>query len=367
MESTKNFIPNLEAALTNRNSLVIEKLPFGSSQFRTSVHEDLSQNNRMKAFDKLVNIGSDTKRHDYIDAVLLAGRFLLCNRLIPECYIFLTICQERIAFVYGEPIDYTLVEEIGNMFYLSGQSELAIKWYERLMDLNEAPESRMYFNIGMCHQIEGNYSKAIENYSKSTYADPKFSKSWVNLGYCYLHDNHPDKALQAFQQLPLSGENLVCIGNAYFRQGNFEEAIAFFLRSSEIKEDSGTYNNLGVALKKVGLFQDAICAFNDSLALKPNSEAATNLLTLYLEMGKKTDAQNLYKICGNIISVDDNKELLKLYEQQFPTRRSTIMPKSNKDGFLNPLAGLRKSTLVKGTPRSNNKTPRKSGNFDNQT
>ena len=45
------------------------------------------------------------------------------------------------------------------------------------MDLNEAPESRMYFNIGMCAQIEGNYNKAIESYIKSTQADSKFNKS----------------------------------------------------------------------------------------------------------------------------------------------------------------------------------------------
>ena len=45
------------------------------------------------------------------------------------------------------------------------------------MDMNEAPESKMYFSIGMCYQVLENYDKAIESYIKSTYADPKFSKS----------------------------------------------------------------------------------------------------------------------------------------------------------------------------------------------
>lgn len=334
MEKEDNFFAGLASALTqasNKAVMVIEKLSIGSSQYKTMIHELLSQNQRMRAFDILVKITSEIKKHDYLDSVLLAGRFLLVNQLISECYIFLTICQEKVVQVYGEPIDYTLVEEIGNMFYLSGQSEMAISWYEKLMEMNEAPESRMYFNIGMCYQVEENYKKAIENYIKSTHADPKFNKSWVNLGYCYLHDQQPDKALQSFQQLPLSGENLICVGNAHFRMGNFEEAIAFYLRSVELKEDSGAYNNLGVSLKKVGLLNDAINAFSDSLALKPNSEAAVNLLTLYFELGKRSEAQSLYKICGKLIPEKESKAIIKQLEQQQPGRRATLTSRVSLD------------------------------------
>ena len=110
-----------------QNLLKIEKLTIGASPFKKTIHEMLSQNQRSNAFDMLMNINSEIHRNDYIEAVLLAGRFLLCNLLISECYIFLTICQEKIVQVYGEPVDFSLVEEIGNMFYLSGQSNLAIQ------------------------------------------------------------------------------------------------------------------------------------------------------------------------------------------------------------------------------------------------
>ena len=364
MEAGEHFFDGLSDAIekvSQRQALVIEKLTVGAPHFRVLIHEMLSQNNRMRAFDLLMNIPPEIKQSEYIDAVLLAGRFLLCNYLVSECYIFLRICHEKILSVYKESASFTLYEEIGNMFYLSGQPDLAIIWYEKLMEMSEAPESIMYFNIGMCFQVQEDYKKAIENYVKSTYADPKYYKSWVNLGYCYLHDSRPDKALAAFQQLPLSGENLVCIGNAQFRQGNFEEAIALYLRSVELKEDPGTYNNLGIALKKVGLFQDAINAFNDSLSLKPNAEAVTNLLTLYLELGKKSEAQSLFKLCGKIIKDEDSRLLSKLFEQYFPQRRTTIVARnSNELAPVLHLGSARKSIMQRISPLSPRKTPNRS-------
>ena len=352
MSKENQFVKGLQTSLAQANAkanLVIEKLKVGSSPFSTQIHDLLSQNNRAYAFNLLFSITSEVKKLEYIDSVLQAGRFLLLNQLISECYIFLTICQEKVAEVYGDPVDYTLVEEIGNMFYLSGQSDIAVKWYEKLMEMNEAPESRMFFNIGMCYQLEKNYGKAIESYIRSTYADPKYNKSWVNMGYCYLHDNKPEKALQAFQQLPLSGENLICMGNAYFRQGNFEEAIALYLRSAELKEDPGTYNNLGVALKKVGLFQDSISAFNDSLSLRPNQEAAINLVTLYAELGRKTEAHQVFKLCSKVIPVEDQQGILKLIESISGARRMSILPKG-AEGLSNLLFNKRRSTIARNSP-----------------
>lgn len=353
MSKENQFFKGLQISLNqaaSKSTLIIEKLKAGSSPFYSQIHEYLSQNNRIHAFNTLFNITSEVKRFDFIETVLLAGRFLLLNQLISECYIFLTICQEKVEQVYGEPIDYTLVEEIGNMFYLSGQSTIAITWYEKLMEMNEAPESRMYFNIGMCYQLENNFPKAIESYVKSTYADPKFYKSWVNMGYCYLHDNKPQQALKAFQQLPLSGENLVCVGNAHFRQGNFEEAIAYYLRSAELKEDPGTYNNLGVALKKVGLLQDSISAFNDSLSLRPNSEAAVNLITLYIELGRKSEAQQVFKLCSKAIPIEEQQSINKMLESITATnRRLSVLPKETQGALANML-NRRKSTVQRMSP-----------------
>jgi tetratricopeptide (TPR) repeat protein len=90
--------------------------------------------------------------------------------------------HDRAVALFGEPIDYTLFEEIGNMYYLLGHPKEAMKWYTQLLERNAAPESKMYFNIGMCWQLLKSYPDAIEAYLKSTAADSRFSKSWMNLG-----------------------------------------------------------------------------------------------------------------------------------------------------------------------------------------
>jgi tetratricopeptide (TPR) repeat protein len=55
----------------------------------------------------------------------------------------------------------------------------------------------------------------------------------------------------------------------HFKMNNYEEAVVHYLRSLELKEDAGVYNNLGCSLKELGLLQDALYAFNDSQALEP--------------------------------------------------------------------------------------------------
>ena len=246
------------------------------------------------------------------------------------------------------------------MFYLTGQFSEAIKWYKKLMEMNEAPESRMYFSIGICNQMALNYSQAIECYLKSIAADPRYTKSLVNLGQCYLQVGSYEKALSAFQQLPLSSETLICIGNTYFRMGNFEEAVAHYLRATEIKEDPGAYNNLGCALKKLNLFQDAIYAFNDSLALQPSAETANNLITLYIELGKIEEAKNLVEISSKLLNPADLKVYSKyLDETKSLDRRPTfVIPnKSLLGSAIKRTAESRRSMLSSITPTSK-MTPR---------
>lgn len=346
MEQKDNLLKNLNQSLqkVGRKTYSIEVLHVSASEYRRKIHSLLLENNHILTFETLLSVTDKISKRDYLDGVLCAGRFLLGNSLVEECYIFLSMCQEKVVQVYNEPIDYTLFEEIGNMFYLAGLCEIAIEWYSKLMDMNEAPESRMYFNIGMCHQTMQLFKQASGYYEKSINADPKFYKSWVNLGFCYTKLKLPEKAVHAYQQLPLSGENLLCMGNAMFFCGRCEEALAFYLRSVELREDPGAYNNLGVVLKKLKLYQDSICAFADSLTLKPNSDAAINLVYLYIELGRKHEAVVLLANCKQLIDVVEHKKIQKLIETTFPNRKTGVLLGNNMKIFSGL---LRRNTVVR--------------------
>lgn len=241
---------------------------------------------------------------------------MLRSGLVQECFLMLKIMNETMERVYSSQADFSIYEEMGNMLYLSGQVPEAINWFSRMMEGNMAPESRMAFNIGLCYQLQQDYKAAIRFFQQSTSADPKYYKSWQNLGSCYMKAGEFERALSAFSQMPTSAETYTCIGNVYFQMGNFEEAVAGYIRAVEINDtDANALNNLGCALKRLELYEDALSAFNDSLAARPTSEAVVNLLTLYIEVGKLEDAKNLFRLAEKHVSSTDVRTLQRLYEE----------------------------------------------------
>ena len=323
------FLAGLGKAITEamQVSLYIEKISSKSSKIKTQVFTLLSQDDRIEAFDVLTNFESDSVlKEDYIDAVLYAGRFLLANKLANECYLFLVVCQARIETLYGSPYDYTLYEEIGNMFYLKNNFSEAIKCYERLLELGERSQSVLFFNIGKCYQELNNNSLAIQSYLKSINLDPSFNKAFLALGQTYHILHRYDKAIGIFQQLPDCAEGFVCIGISHYQMRNYEEAIRFYLKAIHLKPEFGVYNNLGAALKKAGFIQDAIFAFNDSLATENNSEAAGNLICLYVEIGKVEEAEKLFRDSRKVLSLTDCKFFQRLIDEKTERiRRASII------------------------------------------
>jgi tetratricopeptide (TPR) repeat protein len=323
-----------------RPTMYLEKIPAKSSDLKLRVYELLYQDSRIEAFNAITNIDSSINLQNYLDVVLYAARFLLANKLSSECYLFLAVAQSRVESVYGTPYDYSLYEEIGNMFYLIKNYAEAIKWYEKLLEIGERNSSVLYFNIGMCYQESGNYSGAIQAYLKSINLDSTFLKSIISLGHCYQTLGQHDKAIGTFKQLPSSSEAYVAMGNSYFFLKNYEEAISNYLKAIKINPAAGVYNNLGVALKKAGLLQDAIFAFNDALSFENTGETLSNLITLYIEVGKAEEAENLFNSSKKLLSAQDNKYFSRLVgEKMSRYKRSTIVPSKDESNLSKNING----------------------------
>ena len=289
--------------------------PQGASQLQRQVYDLLTQDRRIPAFELLADVQSTVSQKDFSDAVFYLGRFLLRNNLPQECFIMLKSMHETFQRVYPAA-DSRMYEEMGNMLHLSGQYAEAIDWFSRMLEAGMAPEAKMCFNIGLCYELLQNYAKAIEYYYKATNAEPKHTKAWLNLGTCYLKTAVYDKAINAFGQIPTSVESLTCLGNVYFQMGNYEEAVANYLRALEVGEaDCHVLNNLGCALKKLELFEDALNAFNDSLAVKPSTEAVVNLLTLNMELGRLDEAKRMFSLAEKYVPASEAKSLLKVYDE----------------------------------------------------
>lgn len=308
-----------------RPNMHLEKIPTKSSEIKKKVYDLLSKDFRIEAFDVLTDFSSEVPIKDYIDAVLYASRFLLANKLNNECYLFLTVAQSRVEAIYGSPFDYTLYEETGNMFYLTKNYQEAIRVYERLMEIGERNPAVLNFNMGMCYQELGNYPFAIQSFLKSINLDASFTKAAVALGQCYNSLGQYDKAIGTFKQLPGCLEAFVLMGNAYFFMKNYEDAIAQYMKAISINPSAGMYNNLGASLKKAGLLQDAIFAFHDSLALESSGDTVSNLITLYIEVGKPDEAEKLYQSSKKFLSNQDSKFFGKLIGEKVERMRKATM------------------------------------------
>ena len=182
----------------------------------------------------------------------------------------------------------------------------------------------------MCYQEMGNYPGAIQAYLKSINLDGNNVNAVIKLGQCYQTLGQFEKAIGTFKQLPISAETYTSMGNAYFFMKNYEEAIAYYLKALQVSPSAGIYNNLGAALKKAGFLQDAIFALHDSLSLETSGDTVDNLLTLYVEVGKTEEAENLYNSSKKFLNTQDIAELYSVnkatsdYLKQIKAIKSSI-------------------------------------------
>ena len=92
-------------------------------------------------------------------------------------------------------------------------------------------------------------------------------------------------------------EALFVKANARYREGAFEEAIALYKASIDIRpEHANSQNNIGSALSKVGRYQEAEHCFRRAIDIDPNNvDALSNLGTIQLWMGHLSEAEMLLR------------------------------------------------------------------------
>ncbi len=109
----------------------------------------------------------------------------------------------------------------------------------------------------------------------------------------------PERAEQLcntiLQNDPRHFDALYCLGIIYFQRGSFELSIAMLTRALELKQNSDIYSNLGLALAKLHLHQQAIECYSAAIALDAgNVVAYYNCGNSLLELGMFDEALKNY-------------------------------------------------------------------------
>ena len=183
--------------------------------------------------------------------------------------------------VADHPKDTQAIIELGNVE--RGHKDFAdcAKTYGKAIDTLQNPDKSnwvtFYFR-GICYErshqwplAEADMKKALELYPDQPLVLNYLGYSWVDKG---VHlDQGMDMIRKAVEQRPDDGYIVDSLGWAYFRTGNYDEAVKNLERAVELKPEDPTINDhLGDAYWRVGRTLEAHFQWSQAIDLKPDPE-----------------------------------------------------------------------------------------------
>lgn len=88
-----------------------------------------------------------------------------------------------------EPKNLQALEELGNLFFDTGQPKEAIEAYSQYLAIKpDNPNVRT--DMGIMYRALGDFDRAVEEFKKAAQFDPKHLNSRYNIGIVLLHDKN---------------------------------------------------------------------------------------------------------------------------------------------------------------------------------
>jgi tetratricopeptide (TPR) repeat protein len=183
--------------------------------------------------------------------------------------------------IAANPKDTEAIIELGNV--QRGHKEFAdcAKTYGKAIDAVPNPQKSdwvMFYFRGICYErsdqwplAEADMQKALALYPDQPLVLNYLGYSWVDKG---VHlDQGMDMIRKAVEQRPDDGYIVDSLGWAYFRTGNYDEAVKNLERAVELKPEDPTINgHLGDAYWRVGRRLEAHFQWSQAVDLKPDPE-----------------------------------------------------------------------------------------------
>ena len=199
--------------------------------------------------------------------------------------------------IAANPKDTEAIIELGNV--QRGHKEFAdcAKTYGKAIDAVPNPQKSnwvMFYFRGICYErsnqwplAEADMKKALQLYPDQPLVLNYLGYSWVDKG---VHlDQGMDMIRKAVEQRPDDGYIVDSLGWAYFRTGNYDEAVKNLERAVELKPEDPTINDhLGDAYWRVGRRLEAHFQWSQAVDLKPDPEDLPKL-EAKLEHGLPSD------------------------------------------------------------------------------
>ncbi len=187
----------------------------------------------------------------------------------------------------------------GDQVLNSDKPETAIFYYEKALKANPANPGA-YAGLGECYDASGNNDKAQENYEKALALDPGLTALYAPLGILYFQKGEIAKAENYLSKIravrPNDPETEYFYGLILSKQNRNEEAIAAFERSIAKDPTPEAHLYLGEVYDRLDRDKEAVAQYQEALRLNPRyAEAHYNLGVAYFNRGKYLDAVAAYE------------------------------------------------------------------------
>ena len=153
--------------------------------------------------------------------------------------------------------------------YFSSYNNLAFIYYQFYKEYDKAipnlqkaialrpTYTEAYFNLGYCHQMQGNVEEAENDYYNALAIDSNFMQAYSNLGDVYLLKKDFGKAVEINKKImrktPQSDMAYINLGKIYLMQGDTVESMKNFEIAAEKSPDNiNLLNNLASFYERKG-------------------------------------------------------------------------------------------------------------------
>ena len=213
------------------------------------------------------------------------------------------ICEESlfpdfVGFAYIQRPDAPYLTPDAEEYFRSGlKAQQRGQYSEAIQDFTKAIELKpdyatAYATRGTVYGNQGEYDRTIQDLTKAIELKPDYTGAYLIRGTAYFYQGEHDRTIQdltkAIELKPNYAEAYATRGEAYFRQGEHDHTIQDFTKVIELKPDDATaYVNRGRAYGNQGEYDRTIQDATKAIKLKPNyAEAYATRGEVYFRQGE---------------------------------------------------------------------------------
>ncbi|MBF0407731.1 MAG: tetratricopeptide repeat protein [Candidatus Riflebacteria bacterium] len=206
---------------------------------------------------------------------------------------------EKVAkeHLVASPFDHQILFQLGNVYYLKGEFQLAFDCFLKAVNLSPVHAS---YSINLGHSLRklGETDQAIDSYQSVLVTNPRFADAHFYVGLLHFENRKFDHAFSSFNQALLVNPKYIApryyLGRLLEDNGEFRQAMNEYRRVIEyglgkkILEERVTVN-CGSVFSDAGLLEDAEKYYRKLLREHPDYADLHYQLGIVLKKMGKTD------------------------------------------------------------------------------